>query len=87
MAFEYFPQAYPSQRFSTIKECRGFMNSGKVPWHNFHTHIGCFIVRFDKRNGTYALFEHRFQWQKDNYKIYVQRYKKTPADRNNVTNV
>lgn len=80
----YYPQTYPNARFDNIKACRAFMNSGLVPFWNFESVIGCFIVRFDQRTGTYALFEHRFPSQKKLYKKYCTRYKKTPADCNRV---
>ena len=63
MQVVYYPQAFPSKRFSTIKECRAFMNSGIIPWHNFQTIIGCFIVRENKVTGQITLFSHLFPWQ------------------------
>ena len=83
---KYWPQAMPGHKFDTIRECREFMNSGLVPWHQLMTNIGVFIVRYNPVTGTYALFEHRFNWQMKNYKKYVQRYHKYPSDRNRIIN-
>lgn len=83
--FVYWPQAYPSHRFDTLAECRKFMNTGPIPFINFSTIIGVFIVRQSKRTGSYTLIEHRHSDNIAFYKKYVKRYKgKEPADRNSI---
>lgn len=82
-SYVYWPQAYPSYRFDNIRDCRKFMNSGPIPFVNFYTHIGVYIVRMNKVTGTYTLFEHRHPSQIAFTKKYVKKYAgKYPAERN-----
>ena len=84
-SFVYWPQAYPSRRFKTLKECRDFMNNGPISFVNFYTNIGVFIVRQSLTTGCYTLIEHRHPSQIEFYRKYVKRYKgKQPADRNSI---
>ena len=76
MSVVYYPYTHPSRRFDRLSDAHRFIDSGVIPWWNFHCLLGVFVVKEDLCTGKRTLYTHYFPWQKENLKKYKSEHKR-----------